>query len=206
MDKAHNARARSDISTIENAISRYDIAQGRCPSSLADVGMDTLQAPWGNPYQYLDIADSGPSVVGQVRKDRNLVPLNSDYDLYSMGKDGATLHRLKDLGIRLSIDDFGTGYSSLSYLKRFPIDDLKIDHAFVRPLPGDAESQCIVNAVIALAHGLGLTVMAEGVETAEQYDLLQARSCEVVQGYFIGRPMPAEDFAAQFMHSETPVA
>lgn len=117
----------------------------------------------------------------------------------------ATLHRLKELGVHLSIDDFGTGYSSLNYLKRFPIDYLKIDQTFVYPLPGDPESMCIVDAVIALAHGLKLTVIAEGVETAEQYDLLQARGCQVLQGYFISKPLPADEFAARFLRDEASV-
>lgn len=90
MDKAHDAQAEADISTIQNAIARYMTIHSQYPSTLADVGMDTLRDPWGNPYQYLNIADNGSSVAGQVRKDKNLVPLNTDYDLYSMGKDGAT--------------------------------------------------------------------------------------------------------------------
>ena len=104
------------------------------------------------------------------------------------------LHQLKELGVYLSIDDFGTGYSSLSYLKRFPIDHLKIDYVFIKSLPEDVESMCIVRAIIAMAHGLNLTVVAEGVETAEQYEFLKQQSCEMIQGYYFAKPMPADEF------------
>jgi diguanylate cyclase (GGDEF)-like protein/PAS domain S-box-containing protein len=100
-----------------------------------------------------------------------------------------TLHELKSMGIHLSIDDFGTGYSSLSYLKRFPIDSLKVDQSFVRDIPGDPEDAAIASAVIALGHSLRLTIVAEGVETAEQLTFMRERGCHRVQGYFFARPM-----------------
>jgi diguanylate cyclase (GGDEF)-like protein/PAS domain S-box-containing protein len=104
-----------------------------------------------------------------------------------------TLHELKSMGIHLSIDDFGTGYSSLSYLKRFPIDALKVDQSFVRDIPGDQEDAAIASAVIALGHSLRLTIVAEGVETAEQLAFMRERGCHKVQGYYFSRPMPVED-------------
>ncbi|MBW3556838.1 MAG: EAL domain-containing protein [Actinobacteria bacterium] len=102
-----------------------------------------------------------------------------------------TLAALKDLGVSLSIDDFGTGYSSLSYLRRFPVDALKVDRSFVRGLGIDVEDSAIVTAIVTLAHALGLSVVAEGVETPAQLEELRRLGCEAVQGYLLGRPEPA---------------
>ncbi|WP_059754047.1 putative bifunctional diguanylate cyclase/phosphodiesterase [Thiobacillus denitrificans] len=108
----------------------------------------------------------------------------------------ATLTRIKQMGIHISVDDFGTGYSSLAYLKRFPLDTLKIDRAFVKDIGVDADGTAIVRAVLALAHSLRLTVVAEGVETIEQLRFLRETQCEQAQGYFISRPMDAAAFVA----------
>ncbi|MBK1694183.1 two-component system response regulator [Chromatium weissei] len=104
------------------------------------------------------------------------------------------LHALKALGTRLSIDDFGTGYSSLAYLKRFPIDELKIDQSFVRDIPGDQNDMEIAATIIAMARNLRLKVIAEGVETQEQLNFLTRQDCYACQGYLFGRPMPVEEF------------
>ncbi|MDY6919833.1 MAG: EAL domain-containing protein [Pseudomonadota bacterium] len=105
----------------------------------------------------------------------------------------ATLDMLKQLGIILAIDDFGTGYSSLNYLKRLPIHVLKVDRSFVTDIPVDKDDMEITSAVIAMAHKLGLKVVAEGVEIEEQADFLKENQCDYVQGFYYGKPMSAED-------------
>ena len=107
----------------------------------------------------------------------------------------ATLERLHGQGFKLSIDDFGTGYSSLAYLKRLPVDELKIDQSFVLNMEHDLDDAKIVRSVIDLAHNLGVTVVAEGVETAKAWKMLQALGCDEAQGYFIAKPMPEALFA-----------
>lgn len=106
--------------------------------------------------------------------------------------EGFTL--LQSRGMRLSIDDFGTGYSSMAYLKRLPLDKIKIDRAFISDLPHAENDRQIVTAIIAMAHSLGITVTAEGVERQEQADFLQGINCDFVQGFYFGRPVPAASF------------
>jgi diguanylate cyclase (GGDEF)-like protein len=101
------------------------------------------------------------------------------------------LQALREEGVTISLDDFGTGYSSLNYLKHFPIDCIKLDKSFVRDAVTDAQSGAITSAIIALGHSLGLSVVAEGVETVEQLEYLADRSCDIVQGFLFGRPMEA---------------
>jgi diguanylate cyclase (GGDEF)-like protein len=106
------------------------------------------------------------------------------------------LRRLKSLGVSIAMDDFGTGYSSLRYLQAFPFDKIKIDKSFVDQLGENMQSQAIIRAVIGLAHGLALPVLAEGVETADQLEFLKRERCDEIQGYLIGRPQPIETYSS----------
>jgi diguanylate cyclase (GGDEF)-like protein len=108
------------------------------------------------------------------------------------------LDRIRALGVRLSLDDFGTGHSSLAYLKRLPLDEVKIDRSFVAGMVEDENDAVIVRSTIDLARNLGLCVVAEGVETAEVMDALAALNCDVAQGYFIARPLPAQELSVSF--------
>jgi EAL domain-containing protein (putative c-di-GMP-specific phosphodiesterase class I) len=105
------------------------------------------------------------------------------------------LRSLRDSGIGVAVDDFGTGYSSLSYLQKFPVDAVKIDQSFVRQISTPGEDTTIVKAVIGMARGLKLRVIAEGVETLEEVVFLRAYRCEEAQGYYFSRPVPAQQFA-----------
>ena len=104
------------------------------------------------------------------------------------------LDELRKLGVRLALDDFGTGYSSLSYLKPFPVHILKIDRSFIADLVLDAASHSIVAAIVNLAHDLGMTVVAEGVETAEQLGAVGWLGCDFYQGFYFARPAPAPGY------------
>ena len=107
-----------------------------------------------------------------------------------------TLHRLRELGVRVSMDDFGTGYSSLSYLRSFPSDKIKIDRSFVKDLTGKPDGDAIIRAIAGLGKSLGMTTVAEGVETPEQMQRIRDEGCTDVQGYLISRPIPADDVLA----------
>jgi EAL domain-containing protein (putative c-di-GMP-specific phosphodiesterase class I) len=103
------------------------------------------------------------------------------------------LAELRDLGLRIALDDFGTGYSSLTYLKRFPVDCIKIDQSFVAGVAADTFDAAIVQSVVDLAHAVGLSVVAEGVETPAQLECLRQMGCDQAQGYLFSQPRPAQD-------------
>jgi EAL domain-containing protein (putative c-di-GMP-specific phosphodiesterase class I) len=111
----------------------------------------------------------------------------------------ATLRDLHHLGLQISIDDFGTGYSSLSYLKKFPVHALKIDQSFIREITTDPDDAAITSAVIAMGHSLKLMVIAEGVETMDQLQLLKSLHCDRMQGYLFSRPVPAQTITPLLM-------
>jgi len=165
-------------------------------------------ASWGKP---LNIAvnlsplqfrqDDLPEIVHEVLLESGLAPERLELEITegvlvdNVSRAASILRRLKSRGVSIAIDDFGTGYSSLSYLQALPFDKIKIDQSFIWKLQGDSQSSAIVRAIIALGHGLGLSVIAEGVETAAQLAFLISEGCDETQGYLHGRPAPTSHYA-----------
>ena len=133
--------------------------------------------------------------IGQILQQTGINPSCLDLEITEtiamadVGHSSVVLAQLKALGARLSIDDFGTGYSSLSRLQRFPVDTLKIDRAFISRMDSDLETYEIVRIIVMLAHSLGLKVVAEGVETQQQVEMLKQIGCELAQGYLYSKPV-----------------
>lgn len=155
-------------------------------------------------FKQADLADRIQRVLAEVGLDPELGWLDLELTESIIMQDAemtlVTLQKLNDIGVKLSIDDFGTGYSSLSYLRRFPIHTLKIDQSFTRDLGTSDDAAAIVTAIIGLARGLKLSVIAEGVETQEQLDILRDLGCEEYQGYLFSRPVPARQ-VTELLHS-----
>ncbi len=143
-----------------------------------------------------DLSATIRKVLDETSVDGNLLTfeLTESMVMHDVENTLETLLELKKLGAKISLDDFGTGYSSLSYLKRFPIDTLKIDRSFVRDIHEDGDDAAIAHAVIAMAHKLGINVIAEGVECRAQLDLLRQFDCNQMQGYYFSRPVPHDEF------------
>jgi diguanylate cyclase (GGDEF)-like protein len=141
-----------------------------------------------------DLVDQVDTILAETGMDPTLLELEiTESVVMDQSEAGVrTLSRLRDMGVRLVLDDFGTGYSSLSYLRHLPLDTIKIDRTFVAGLDGQAD-RSIVEAVISLAHGLRISVVAEGIETEDQFEMLRAMGCDVGQGYLFARPMAAAD-------------
>lgn len=145
--------------------------------------------------------DNLPEIVERILQRTGANPAHLIFEITEsmlMGDTDAAinqLNQLKRLGVSLSIDDFGTGYSSLSYLKRFPVDELKIDRSFVKDIPDDQNDMDIVAAIIAMAQKMNLRVVAEGVETAEQVDFLRKNACYQVQGYYFSMPLAEQELS-----------
>ena len=143
-------------------------------------------------------------LVGSILEETGLEPqyleieLTESIIMHDVESTIATFKNLKKMGIKLAIDDFGTGYSSLAYLKLFPIDHLKIDRSFVFNIANDANDAAIAASVVILAHSMNLQVVAEGVETIEQLDILRKQECDFVQGYFFSKPLSAKEFVPFF--------
>jgi diguanylate cyclase (GGDEF)-like protein/PAS domain S-box-containing protein len=153
-----------------------------------------------SPRQFLHrhLIDDIMKVLEETRADTSFLELEITEStvMHNAQRAAALLGQLKEMGIRVAIDDFGTGYSSLAYLKRFPIDSLKIDRSFIADVPGDSGNTAITQAIMAMAHSLGLKVIAEGVETEEQLAFLRAHGCEELQGYLFSKPVTAEEATA----------
>jgi EAL domain-containing protein (putative c-di-GMP-specific phosphodiesterase class I) len=140
--------------------------------------------------KFLDVLDDALSFSG-MRGEQLVLEITEGTLMIDPVHAETILARMAERRARIAIDDFGTGYSSLAYLKRFPISVLKVDRTFIRDLPDSQKDGAICNAVLDLARHLGLSVVAEGVETEDQFSYLERRGCQFVQGYLTGKPMPA---------------
>lgn len=149
-------------------------------------------------FQHPDIVEQIRAAIEETGVDPAAVEIEITESSAMQNVDQAvfTLRELKALGVTIAMDDFGTGYSSLNYLKRFPIDMLKLDQTFIREVMTDERDAAIVGAVIAMAHRLGIKVIAEGVETDEQLQYLRREKCDFIQGYLYSPPLPADEFEA----------
>ncbi len=165
-----------------------------------NLGRDIVLAVNVSPRQFQQ--KEWPQIVRSALDDSGLDPGNLEIEItesmlmQNLVESAEMLRALRRLGVKVVVDDFGTGYSSLSYLTRFPIDKLKIDRSFVRDLTTDAADAAIINAIIAMAHSLNLSVVAEGVETEQQLSYLRERGCDQAQGFYYSQAIAARDFEA----------
>ena len=164
----------------------FQVSVNKSPIQFRTEG-NSFSATWAGYLQELEL--SGKNIVVEITEG---LLLNAETDVIDK------LLRFRDIGIQVAIDDFGTGYSSLSYLKKFDIDYLKIDQAFVRNLSTDEDDVALCEAIIVMAHKLGLKVIAEGVETEQQKIILTGAGCDYAQGYLFSKPVPPEDFEMLF--------
>ena len=173
------ARACDDAIGFNDGRVRYPVGLNMCARELSD-------------YHMVALIDAAMRATG-LGADGISVELTEHalFDSHEVGR--GVLEALRHRGLSIALDDFGTGYSSLSHLTTLPINVLKLDIAFVRPLAHSQEMRTVVSAIITLAHTLGLTVVAEGVESREQLDFLRAQRCDAVQGYYFSRPLPAAE-------------
>lgn len=174
----------------------------------ARLEMDTIRVAVnmsGRQLQEDGMADSILEVIRQSGTEPDLLELEITESTLMQEGDQAVnvLHRLRNEGVHISIDDFGTGYSSLGSLKRLPIDRLKIDTSFIKEVTENPEDEAIVKAIIAVAHSLKLRVIAEGVETEAALEFLKSQGCDEVQGFLLGHPVPADQFAELLFKQQT---
>jgi diguanylate cyclase (GGDEF)-like protein/PAS domain S-box-containing protein len=169
-------------------------AQGLPPLKIA-VNMSSRQ------FRQEDLAERVTAIFSNTgaAPENFIIELTESMVMQDVESTLITLRALKNLGVAISLDDFGTGYSSLSYLRKFPIDELKIDKSFINDIHDNPDDAAIASAIVAMALSLGLQVVAEGVETSEQVTLLKGMRCHLVQGYYFARPMDANSFTAYFL-------
>lgn len=151
-------------------------------------------------FRHKDLPEMVERIIKEFSLDPRLLTLEITESTFMQDIEftNSVLKKLKERGISISIDDFGTGYSSLSYLKRFPVDNLKIDISFIRDIATDQDTASIVTAIIAMAHTLNLKTIAEGVETEEQWKILRLLRCDMAQGYYFSKPLSAEEVEKYF--------
>jgi len=159
-------------------------------------------------FQSTDLATAVAQILDVTRLTPALLELEVTENILLRDEEKVleTILRIQQLGVRIVFDDFGTGFASLSYLKKFPLDGLKIDRSFVVELLGDPGDAAIVGSTIDLSGKLGLSVIAEGIENRATADLLASMGCDEGQGYFFGRPMPAQAFESHFLIRRDPAA
>ncbi|MGO8800638.1 MAG: GAF domain-containing protein [Roseiarcus sp.] len=162
-------------------------AQGMPPLSMA-VNLSPRQFSEENLLQDIDDALAGSGMPAELLQ----LEITESMVMHNVSRAIELLEIIRGRGVRLAIDDFGTGYSSMSLMKKFPVDTIKIDRSFVKDLPDDAEDRAIAQAIISMGKALGLTVIAEGVETAAQAAFLREHACDEMQGYLFSRPVPPE--------------
>ncbi len=174
---------------IETAVAQALAWDGRAPLRMS-VNLSARQ------FGTADLAEVVASILGAtgLPPERLELELTESTLMDRADSSVETLRSLRALGVRLALDDFGTGYSSLAYLQRLPLDTIKVDRSFVAEVVGDPTARSIVGAVVSLAHGLGIEVVAEGIETAEQLEVLRALGCDRGQGFLFARPVPAAAF------------
>ncbi len=187
------------VAVLEEACSRaveWQVGRPDVPPLIVSVNLSAKQL--GRP----DLAETVEETLRETGLEAHCLALDVTETVYveALEANTAALDRLKALGVRFSIDDFGTGYSSLSYLKRLPADAIKIDKSFVKGLGEDAGDTVIVGMVVKLTHNFGMEVVAEGVESEGQANILKEMGCDFGQGYHFSRPLPPEA-ASGFLRS-----
>lgn len=185
------------IVSIGDWVMRTACAQVREWSDMGLPAVDMAVNISAHQFKWKDLR----TTVSKILSDTGLDPRQLDLELTEStlmhDPEVATeiLRGLKDMGLKISIDDFGTGYSSLSYLKMFPVNAVKIDRSFIHQVTTSSDDAAIARAIVGMAHSLKLKVVAEGVETLEQLEFLRSIECDEIQGYFISRPVPSDEFA-----------